>query len=380
MRVKLKLNLRERKSDKDGNCPIAISIRGGGAETFYSTGIKVHPDNWKDGVIAKGQPNYDIINTRLKDLISTAERDILNMELQGEQVTLEKVKALFRPATAIRGVNYFKYALRIVEGKNKPTKRRYTIEIDKLREYSGDSLSFAQITPQWLTAYYKYLTGDEVKNTHNTAINAFKVIRHVFNVAVEEKAIKNYPFDEWKYPQYKAPKRSYLTTAECDELYKLLDKKEVSKDLKLVTAFFLLECFSGIRVSDWGKFSIEKIANDNEMIFTTTKTDTPVRLPIDLMPSLNKILVYIQKHKLKYTKDGLFANDMLKIIAPLAGIDKKMTTHLARHTFATQCLSIGMSPEAIAVAMGITAKQVGTYAKIMPDKLRNELKRLGGGI
>lgn len=375
MKITLKANLWEHKADKDGLCPVAISIRGGGKETYYNTGIKVHPDFWNGKELLKGAENYDIKNNKLSNLIKNTEREILNKELQGERVDLDYVKKLLRP-DSVKDNDFYSFAIDIIATKNPTTKRRYTIEIDKLKLYAP-ALSFGDITAKWLTGYHKHLL---VKNHHNTAINAFKVIRHVFNEAKEAGLTSLYPFENWKYPQYKAPKRVYLTLDECEKLFKLLERKDVSKDMKLVTAFFLLECFSGIRVSDWGKFSVEKVVRNNDMIFTTTKTNTDVRLPLDLMPSLSRIMDYINTNNLQYTQDGYFANSKLNDIAPLAEIDKELTTHIARHTFATQCLSIGMDKEAIGLAMGITTKQVDTYAKVVPDKIRNTLQRIGGGV
>lgn len=377
MKVSIKAILWDKKADKKGECPIALYISGGNRKVYHNTGIKVHPDYWGNEVIKKGWPDYDIRNAKLSGIIKDVQRSILNMELQGEKITLDLVKKLLRPEQT-RGGNFYAYAEKIIAGKNAATKRRYTIELEKLK-IKHKALTFGEITPKWLTAYYEYLLSDKVKNTHNTAINAFKVIRHVFNEAIEAKATTYYPFSEWKYPQYRMPKKTYLTTDECNSLFGLLDTK-MSEDMKLVTAFFLLECFSGIRVSDWGKFSIEKVVKNEDMIFRTTKTGTDVRLPLDLMPSLNKIVCYIRDNNLKYTQTGAFANSKLSDIKSLAGIDKALTTHVARHTFATQQLTIGASKEAIAEAMGITTKQVDTYAKIAPDKWRNELTRLGGGV
>lgn len=366
-----------------GKSPIALSITGGGKRTYHATGINVDPKNWKDGKITKGEKHYDILNAKIAEMINWVVKELLLMEAQGLPYDLNTVKEMLRPGAANR-VDFYRYAEKVIAGKNASTKRRYTCELDKLKEYAGNSLSFAQISPEWLTAYYKYLTtenGEKSANHHNTAINAFKVIRHIFNEARDEKLIRHYPFTDWKYPQYKMPVKTYLTTEECDKLYKLLERDDISDPLKLVTAFFLLECYAGLRVSDWGKISIEQIAKDRELIFTTTKTSTPVRLPLDLMPSLSKVVDYIEKNKLVYTLGGEFANLKLKDIGPLAGIKgKTLTTHVGRHTFATQMLSIGASKEAIGMAMGITSRQVDTYAKLSANKLRNELTRLGGGV
>jgi site-specific recombinase XerD len=98
------------------------------------------------------------------------------------------------------------------------------------------------------------------------------------------------------------------------------------------------------------------------------------------MPSLKRIVGFIKDNDLRYHESGQHANRILKIIATSAKISKHLTTHVGRHTFATQNLSIGVSKEAIASALGVSLKVVNTYAQIVPDKLNNELKRIGSGV
>ena len=195
--------------------------------------------------------------------------------------------------------------------------------------------------------------------------------------ARKEKLTTIDPFKEWDYPQYKAPKRSYLTMAECEKLFTILESDH-SADVKLVTAFFLLEAFSGIRVSDWNKFSIEKMIVSEDMIFTTTKTGTQVRIPVDIMPSLKRVVDYIAANNLRYTKDGQFANDTLQIVKEIIHYQGKFTTHLARHTCASMLVNKGMTHVELGVMLGITPKQVATYAHASSDMIRNAVKRVGG--
>ncbi len=379
MKIALQPVLWVKKEDKNGLCPIAIRITGGGSKAYYNTGIKVAPENWTGTAIGKEHDNYDILNTRLDSMMKDTAREILNRELQKIPTTLADVKNILDPE--IKGASFLPFAKSVIDGKKGATKKRYEVELDKIKEYAGDRLYFGQITPQWLSKYYKYLTtaipDKKEANSHNTAINAFKVIRLAFNEAIEQKRTTSYPFDEWKYPQYVKPKRKYLTMAECERIFEILDKP-YDADVKLVAAFFLLECFAAIRVSDWNKFTVEQLVFNKDMILTTTKTDTEIRIPIDIMPSLQRVMNYISENKLKFTRDGKFANDTLKLIKSITVIDKHMTTHLARHTFATMWLSKGLSKTAIAAMMGITEKQVATYAHLDADQIRNEITRIGG--
>jgi len=381
MKINLKPVLWTKDVDKDGNCPIVISITGGGKRTYYNTKIKCPASHWDGSKILKGVANFDIKNSNISNIINEAERQLLIRQSQGEQITVSLAKEIINPDAQVRGGNFLTYAATVIAAKDGATKRRYTVELDKLTEYAGNKLYFGQITPIWLSAYYKYLTSEKGKkraNSHNTAINAFKVIRHVFNEAKENKITSLYPFKDWKYPQYKKPVRNSLEQTYIDELFKILDSDR-DKDIKLVTAFFLLEIYSGARVSDWHKFATEKINSAEDMVFTTTKTGTPIRIPVDVMPSLNRVVGYIKKNKLKYPhKDAGFANEKLETIREIVGYKGKFTTHLARHTCASIWINHGMSDTEIGNMLGITKKQVATYAHVSSNILRNAVKRLGG--
>lgn len=345
--------------------------------------MKIHPDHYNNGQVTDAVSNHDVKNKLLRDKILGAERYILNKELQQEPCTIYDVKNFFKPQGTTGG-DFYRFAEIVISDKKPVTKKRYSIEIAKIKSFAGETLKFGDVTPQWLTRYRKHLLKEggrnKTANSSNTTINAFKVIRHVFNVAnmPEHNVTKLYPFKDWTYPKYVRPKKKYLTLEECEKIYNLLHKKGVNDNIRLTAAFFLLESYAGIRFSDWQKFSVEKIVKGTDMVFTATKTGTDIRLPLDLMPSLKKILDYIQDNKLTFPYTLKFANDRLLSIEEITGIDKHLTTHVARHTCATQLLSIGLTREEIAIILGVSLKTVDTYAQVTDQKIRNAFTRVGG--
>jgi site-specific recombinase XerD len=369
--------LKKAKADLEGYITLKISIAGEKLPVRRSTKYKVPVSYWDQNneIVTRGFLDWDKIN----DEIAKEKKKVKKLFEQDLEDDIEFTReyVLERIAPTKDSSDFLSVAKVVIDSKKPATRKRYTFELDKLHAYTRGKLNFGTITPKWLTTYYEYLTGPKQGNSHNTAINAFKVIRLVFNKAKKDKITKSYPFKDWEYPVYDKPKPKYLTMAECEELFKILDK-DYGEDIKLVTAFFLLECFASLRFGDWGRFSTETILINEDMILTTKKTDTPVRIPIDIMPSLQRIMNYIKANKLKWTRDVGFANDTLKTIKEIAKIDKHMTTHLARHTFATMWLSKGLSRAAIGQMMGITEKQVATYAHLTPEKVRNEVERVGG--
>ena len=303
---------------------------------------------------------------------------MLGRELQGGTANLHALKSYLKHDNGA-GVEFLPYAEKLILTKKTSTSIRYDWEIKALREYAGNSLRFSDITHVWMNAYQAYLLKDK---QWNTMLNAFKFIRSVCNAAIRDGLTTYYPFKDWKYPTYQKPEKQALEQNDIDKLYEFMDKS--GPEVKTITAFFLLETASGLRHSDWRNFSIVKnvsVAGEGgkvDLYLRTTKTGTPVRLPVDLMPSLKKILDYITANDLNYRYSLEHTNRMLKVIGPAAGVTKRLTTHVARHTFASMMLNAGYSERFIAEAMGITVKQVSTYAHLSSEKFRREVERLGG--
>lgn len=104
---------------------------------------------------------------------------------------------------------------------------------------------------------------------------------------------------------------------------------------KNIIARFLFSCFTGLRFTDVQKLTIENFIDDS-VVFTAEKTGKFQR--IKLNESAKK---YIYNDFFKINSTNEYTNRELKKIAKLCGISKKLTFHVARHTFATNFLICG---------------------------------------
>lgn len=369
--------LRTEKKDKKGLCPVAICVTVNRVRAYKHTGLKLAPEQWGEGKVKSSVPNFSLHNSKIKQNIAEIEAALLAIELSGDEVTHIRAKAALAGKTET-GSFFEQSKAMLAEVKTQlsaGTYRRYAIEEKALQGYAHN-LTFADVTPVFLTKYYKHMLNVAGKDS-NTAINAFKYIRRVFNYARSIGLTELYPFDKYKIPVYKEKGRAYLTKIEIDKIKALLDKP-LDKTTRSVVVYFLLECYSGIRHSDWGKFKIETVLDNENMILRTTKTGTRVTIPVDVYPSLKWVLDYIRDNNITFSLSGEKTNVILKSVAVMADIDKRLTTHIGRHTFAVLLLERGFSRELIAELMGVTTKVVSTYAKYSSSKARTEFERLGG--
>lgn len=156
--------------------------------------------------------------------------------------------------------------------------------------------------------------------------------------------------------------------------------------LTLVRNIFLFSCFTGLAYSTIKKLKRNEIAagvDGEQWIFTKRqKTDTSSRIP--LLPTSEKLLnkykdhPYCVKGNVLPILSNQKMNAYLKEIADVCGINKILTFHIARHTFATtDTLSNGVPIETVSKMLGHTnLRTTQHYAKILDIKVSEDMKAL----
>ena len=266
--------------------------------------------------------------------------------------------------------------------------------IKKLKDYlthiNEGQLFFQSITPEFLEKYEVYLR-DKKNNKPNTIHKNLRFIRKLFNDAIRKgyvDALDN-PFLKHKLTLEKTQK-IYLSEVELKKIEKLnLSKNtrmELHRDMFVFAAYT-----GGLRVSDilqlrWSNF------DGTNINFTISKTGQQLSIKLP-----NKSLEIIKRYKpKKSTPKGFifqmlpadlvetdyrlldnaissstaYINKNLKIIATKAKINKSISFHISRHTFATRALTKGMSIDKVSKLMGHAAiKETQIYAKIVSQEL-----------
>ena len=171
------------------------------------------------------------------------------------------------------------------------------------------------------------------------------------------------------------------------ELNRIATKKFTSERLKQIRDVFLFCCYTGLAFADVEKLKASEIGigiDGSKWIFTNRqKTDTLSRIPL-LPVAINIIEKYkdhpscINSQKVLPVLSNQKYNDYLKEIAGICDINKKMTSHTARHTFATTVtLSNGVPMESVSKMLGHkNIKTTQHYAKVLDRKLRDDMNVL----
>jgi site-specific recombinase XerD len=200
--------------------------------------------------------------------------------------------------------------------------------------------------------------------------------------------VKNGWLNKDPFFAFKMGKREVDRTALTSEEISAMVKKEfASSRLDQVRDTFLFCCYTGLSYIDVQRLRrsniVDGIDNEKWIVIKRQKTDAPSRLPI--LPAALKILGKYECHPQCQVKGQLLPvlsnqrmNSYLKEISDVCGIQKNLTFHLARHTFATTItLTNGVPIESVSKMLGHRSiKTTQQYAKIVDRKVSDDMKLL----
>lgn len=237
----------------------------------------------------------------------------------------------------------------------------------------GKDATLADIDIQWLTDFMIYLMNDYVtykktKLTNGTVDNYLRCLKAAFNVAVEEGIMPTNPMLALDRSHLKGTtyEREFLSV---EEVKKLIDTPCRRPDIK---GAFLFSCFCGLRISDVRSLQWKHVVTAGEKMYlkiTQFKTRRPLSIPLS-------------RQALRWMPERGGAGEDEYIFPPLsknmtvlddwakeAGINKHITFHVSRHTFATMELTMGADIYTTSKLLGHTSvATTQIYAKVINSK------------
>lgn len=385
--------LKKSKASASGTLPIYLRITIDGKRTEISTKRTIEIKKWSVEANKAIGRTEDIreLNAYLDSLVSKVyqcQRDLIQ---DNKEVTTETLKNKFLgiEEKQVTLINLFKDHNKQVErlignGYSTGTLERYKTVCKHLQEfmkhtYNVSDYRLNKINHKFITDFEFYLKSER-ECAHNSTIKYIKNFKKIVRIAIANDWIVKDPFLNYKV-QLKEVKREFLSE---EEMQTMLEKDLHTHRLELVRDIFIFCCYTGLAYSDVKKLSKDSIVIgiDGEKWIKTNRTKTGTRSSIPLLPPALKILKKYENSPLSVSKGVLLpvlsnqkSNAYLKEIADLCGIKKNLTTHLARHTFATTVtLSNGVGIESVSKMLGHTSiKTTQHYAKILDSKVSDDM-------
>ena len=256
--------------------------------------------------------------------------------------------------------------------------KRYLAELIRLKYYKED-LPLSEVNGELVRAFEFYLK-TEKECQQNTVIRYMKCLKKITNLALANEWITKDPFIGIKFHE-KEVIREFLTL---DELHRIYNKEFSLDRITVVRDVFIFASFTGLAFSDVQQLSAEHIVQDNNGNYwirkPRQKTKNMCNIPLLDIPM--QILEKYKSHPTCQKKNVLLPvpcnqkmNSYLKEIADLCGISKSLTTHVARHSYATSvCLANGVSIENVAKMLGHSnIKMTQHYARVLDSSILKDM-------
>lgn len=370
-----------------------ITVNGKRAELSVKRFIE--PSKWikTAGMVKGSSEEARIINNQLDIIRTSIYRIYVEQTSLGKFITSDLLKNEFlgnteKEKTFLEAFKYHNDQMKELIGVDvvKSTHTKFETVYKKCSDFlkkriKRSDVYLKELDYKFITDFEHYLKTEGI--AHNTAMKYIRNVKKVINQTVLNGWLPRNPFAQFKCSTH-AVIREILDEAELSALYSKEFKQERLEEVRDV---FLFCCFTGYAFIDVFKLKQTDVAKGIDgdcWIFTRrTKTNTVSNVP--LLPQAEEIVNKYKDHpkcvqsgKLLPVNSNQKMNAYLKEIATLCNINKELTMHIARHTFATTVtLSNGVPIESVSKMLG--HKKLATtqiYAKVLEHKVSEDMQQL----
>ncbi|MDR1505307.1 MAG: site-specific integrase [Prevotella sp.] len=385
--------LRKNQPRKDKTVPIMVKVTVNGESVQFNSKVNVNPAIWdsKAGkAIARSKEAADI-NIALENL-RVAIRKCYDKQMEDYGYAMpEKIRnqvlGLEKGAKSL--VEYIdlhnqQYENRVGVNTTRTTFIRYKLVKERVQDflkskYNVSDIPIRDLTPVVLENFYLYLRKD-CKCENNSSMKTMQRLRKIVYFAKNMGEVMADPYQSFRV-HFESVDREILTQEEIDIIY---NKEFITGRLEQIRDVFIFACYTGLSYIDVSKLTEDNIqeAFDGNLWVMTKRSKTNVNANIRLLDIPKEILAKYQGKQ----KDGKCLpvvsnqkmNEYLKEVATICGISKKLTSHVARHSFATSItLSNGVPIESVSKMLGHTnIRTTQIYAKITDRKISKDMDAL----
>lgn len=397
-KLNIQFRLNEQK-EKDGKHPIYIRIYVDGKKSEIATQFWLQKKHWnpKENAPYGSCPDKTIIEAYLASVKSDIQRDFLTAQSLGNSISVQELKARVtgtditpKQKTILEAFDYHNLKMKQLTERGMvvpKTLQRYEITRNKVEkfmsiQYRKEDMPLQEMRLAFVTEFEHYLLVKD-KLQSNTAYKYIKNLKKIMTMAVSLDWIPSNPFNAFRC-SYQQPKREVLSL---EELETIRTKKLSVPRIAEVRDVFIFCCYTGFAYSDVYKLRPEDLTKgiDGETWIIIERQKTGTRESVPLLPIALEIVNRYRSHpycmeygKLLPVNSNQRYNSYLKELADICGIQKHLTTHIARHTFATTVtLSNGVPIETVSKMLGHTKlATTQIYAQVVDTKLSQDMQKL----
>lgn len=355
---------------------VQLEVLSEGKRKWIGTGVKLYSDQWNDRKKVINSAEMLQLNQRLDEMMRVIQDWINELIRKKETFEFEKLDTFLKYVN--HSENYIEFLERRINERNdisESTRQSHQVLISSLKEFGGITY-MSDLTVQNIKLYDNWLHGKGYSQP--TIHNYHKRNKVYIREAMSLGLLKDYPYTGVVVKRGKNKRRRFLYQEELD---KIRNAKIPNESISRVRDMFVFQSFTGLAYADLAKFNFKRdvIEHDGKYIINDVRVKTEENYYIVLLsPALEVLKRY--NFELPIISNAQY-NLRLKLVADYAGLDKNLTTHMARHTFATLALTKGVQLKVVSKMLGHSSiKVTEEYATILNEDVNKGYELFEEGI
>ena len=363
---------RKRVATKKNKGLVQIEVYSDRQRKFISTGVKVYSDQWNERYKVVNTPSAISLNEMLDAQMNGIQEWISGLIKKSESFDFIKLDRFLKNKSVDSApfTEFVEKRIRERADIRESTKRSELKLVRSLNEF-GKIIYFSDLTKANVLDYDTWLHSKGYKQ--QTIHSYHKYMKTYINDAIRSELMEKNPYEGIKIERGKSSIRKYLTD---EEIQRIKDAKIASASICRVRDLFLFQCYTGFAYAELAKFDFSTVIqrNGKYIVHDARKKTGEDFYVVLLSPAVEILKKY--DFVLPVISNEPY-NLRLKVLAEYAGIDKTLTSHMGRHTFAVRCLNNGVKIENLAKMMGHTdIKTTQIYAKVLNEEVEREFEGL----
>lgn len=353
----------DRKKQSGQNKPgtVEIEVLYKRKRKWFSTNVRILPSEWngKDKSWIKVRNDAGTLNLKIQTMESSINKFIQKLMIEDKEFTWEGLSSFMKTnGNKETFLEFMERTLKERKDLRPNTRKNHNALQNSLKKF-GKIVSFEDLTLNKIKEYDSWLHEQSLLQT--SIATRHKALKIYITEALRQERLQKNPYTFFKIEHGKPALRKYLTP---EELSKIENATMRTQSLSRVKDLFLFQCYTGIAYADLLKFDFKKIIEkDGKYIIHDMRQKTGEDYYIVLMPKALEILKKYNYNLPLLTNQQY--NMRLKIVADTSELDKQLTSHMGRHTYASLALNAGVSIETLAKMMGHSdIKTTQIYAKM----------------
>ncbi len=380
------------KINQKGKCPMKCRITYNKKRKQFSTGIFINPNIWKSKEQKAKPPNKEnnIINSQLSLISQKINEAFLMLQILPNEFDVDDIYRKFKGEDSKEEITL----LGAYDLHNEKTKKLIGVDFNELswsryiesrrkvaefikHNYNRSDIKLKQLDLKFIKDL-EYYWKTEKKLRQATIYRSMQRLKKIIQFSIAENYLQRDPFNLYKNKKHKT-KIVYLSTQEL----KLLENHNFSqKRLQKVKDLFVFCCYTGLAYTEMSNLQANHLVKefDGNTWIKMTRQKTNELISVPLLPQAKAILdKYRTEEALLPKISNQKFNSYMKEIAEVLGINKKLTHHIARKTFATTVLLYNDVPmEIVSKLLGHSKMSVtqDSYGEVVQKKVSIQMQKL----